>query len=281
METKLTIGERLKDLRVERDMNQKDVENQAGIPTSTLSTYENDTVGNVNVAAITKLAEFYEVQPEYLLCLTDNKKRPDASIQDLHLSDGLLDILLKDKTLNHRLLCELVEHPGFRQLMMDLEIYVNGLVSDRIRDANAMLEAMRQLICEKYDEEADVEMRTLQVGQLVEDEYFGRTIYEELSAILKDIRTAHITDDTTSDGSAIDRVRQSIESAKSFEGSAEEQQLRALCKQVGKDFDSLNKADVAATMRILRELTPTTTQQGRAVRKSMDKQLRGKTRRKR
>ena len=60
----------------------------------------------------------------------------------------------------------------------------------------------------------------------------------------------------------------------------EEQQLRALCKQVGTDFDSLNKADVAATMRILRELTPKTTQQGRAVRKSMDKQLRGKTRRK-
>ena len=281
METKLTIGERLKDLRVERDMNQKDVENQAAIPTSTLSTYENDTVGNVNVAAIIKLAEFYEVQPEYLLCLTDNKKRPDASIQDLHLSDGTVDILLKDKALNHRLLCELVEHPGFRQLMMDLEIYVNGLVSDRIRDANAMLEAMRQLICEKYDAETDVEMRTLQVGQLVEDEYFGRTIYEELSAILKDIRTAHITDDTTSDGSAIERVRQAIESAKSFEGSAEEQQLRALCKQVGKDFDSLNKVDVAATMRILRELTPTTTQQGRAVRKSMDKQLRGKTRRKR
>ena len=279
METKLTIGERLKDLRVERDMNQKDVENQAGIPTSTLSTYETDTVGNVNVAAIIKLAAFYEVRPEYLLCLTDNKKRPDASIQDLHLSDSTLDILLKDKMLNHRLLCELVEHPGFRQLMMDLEIYVNGLVSDRIRDANAMLEAMRQLICEKYDVEADVEMRTLQVGQLVEDEYFGRTIYEELSVILKDIRTAHITDDTTSDGSAIERARQSIESAKSFEGSAEEQQLRALCKQVGKDFDSLNKADLAATMRILRELTPTTTQQGRAVRKSMDKQLREKTRR--
>ena len=118
----------------------------------------------------------------------------------------------------------------------------------------------------------------VQVGQLVEDEYFGRTIYEELSAILKDIRTAQITDDTTSDGSAIERVRQSIESAKSFEGSAEEQQLRALCKQVGKDFDSLNKADVAATMRILRELPPTTTRQGRAVRKSMDKQLRWKTR---
>lgn len=83
METKLTIGERLKDLRVERDLNQKVVESQAGIPSSTLSTYENDTVGNVNVAAIIKLAEFYDVQPEYLLCLTDNKKTPRCKYSGL------------------------------------------------------------------------------------------------------------------------------------------------------------------------------------------------------
>lgn len=61
METKLTIGERLKDLRVERGMNQKEVEDQTGIPASTLSAYENDTVGNVNVNAIVRLAGFYDV----------------------------------------------------------------------------------------------------------------------------------------------------------------------------------------------------------------------------
>lgn len=281
METRLTIGERLKDLRVEHDMNQKDVENQTGIPASTLSTYENDTVGNVNMNAIIRLAAFYGVQPEYLLCLTDNKKRPDASIQDLRLSDNTVDILLKDKTLNHRLLCEMIEHPGFRQMMFDLEIYVNRYVSDRVKDANAMLEAMRQLLVEKYSTANDVEMRTLQVAQIVEDEYFGRVIYEELSAILKDIRSAHMADDTTSDGSAIERARQSIESAKSMEGSAEEQQLRAMCKQVGKDYDLLDKADLEATMRILRELTPKTVQQGRAVRRSLEKQMHGRQRRKR
>ena len=59
METKLTIGERLKDLRVERDLNQKVVESQARNPSSTLSTYENDTVGNVNVAAIIKLGRVF------------------------------------------------------------------------------------------------------------------------------------------------------------------------------------------------------------------------------
>lgn len=280
METKLTIGERLKDLRVERGMNQKEVEDQTGIPASTLSAYENDTVGNVNVNAIVRLAGFYDVQPEYLLCLTDNKKRPDARIQDLHLSDGAVDILLKDGVFNHRLLCELIEHPGFRQMMLDLEIYVDRYVSDRLKDANAMLEGMRQLLAEKYNAADDVEMRTLQVGQIVEDEYFGRVIYEELLAIMKDIRAAHVSDDTTSDGSAIERMRQSVESAKTLEGSPEEQQLRAMCKQVGKEYDLLDKEDLAATMRILRELTPRTVQQGRAVRKNLEKQIRGRQRRK-
>ena len=281
METKLTIGERLKDLRVERGMNQKDVENQAGVPASTLSTYENDTVGNVNVSAIIKLAEFYDVQPEYLLCLTDNKKRPDASIQDLHLSDDTLDILLKDKTLNHRLLCELVEHPGFRQLSIDLEIYVNGLVSDRVRDANAMLKAMRQILTEKYAPDNDVELRTLEVAQIVEDEYFGRTIYEELSVILKDIRAAHIVDETTSDGSAVERAKRALEDAKNFEGSPEEMQLRAMFRQVGKDYDSIDKADIAATLRVMHELTPLTAQQNRAMRRGLAKSNTGKRRGKR
>ncbi len=280
MNIKLTLGERLKDLRVERSLKLETLAEQTGLSKSALSKYESDDVTDLSIYAVTTLAEFYGVTTDYLLGVTENKKRPDAVLSDLHLSDGAVDVL-RNGNFNHRLLCELLEHPDFSRWMTDLEICVDGLVSDRIRDANAMLEAMRQLICEKYDAETDVEIRTLQIGQLVEDEYFGRTIYEELSAILKDIRTAHITDDTTSDGSAIERVRQSIESAKSFEGSAEEQQLRALCKQVGKDFDSLNKADVAATMRILHELTPKTPQQGRAVRKSMDKQMRGRTRRKR
>lgn len=251
METKLTIGERLKDLRVERDLNQKVVESQAGIPSSTLSTYENDTVGNVNVAAIIKLAEFYDVQPEYLLCLTDNKKRPDASIQDLHLSDGTVDILLKDKALNHRLLCELVEHPGFRQLMMDLEIYVNGLVSDRIRDMNTMVEATRQELEKRYHADTeDLTMRTLKAAQINEDEYFGRILYDELAAILKQIKAAHGNDKTTSDGAAIEQARKQLENAQKFEGSPLEKKMNVLMGQIGIDYSKLTKEEQMTLLRV-------------------------------
>ena len=251
METKLTIGERLKDLRVERDLNQKVVESQAGIPSSTLSTYENDTVGNVNVAAIIKLAEFYDVQPEYLLCLTDNKKRPDASIQDLHLSDGAVDVL-RNGNFNHRLLCELLEHPDFSRWMTDLEICVDGLVSDRIRDMNAMVEATRQELEKRYHADAeDLTMRTLKAAQINEDEYFGQILYDELAAILKQIKAAHGTDKTTSDGAAVEQARKQLENAQKFEGSPLEKKMNVLMGQIGINYDKLTEDERKLIKKIL------------------------------
>lgn len=65
MNIKLTLGERLKDLRVERDLK------------------------------LETLAEFYGVTTDYLLGVTENKKRPDAVLSDLHLSDGAGRTLLR------------------------------------------------------------------------------------------------------------------------------------------------------------------------------------------
>ena len=36
---------------------------------------------------------FYGVTTDYLLGVTENKKRPDAVLSDLHLSDGAVDVL--------------------------------------------------------------------------------------------------------------------------------------------------------------------------------------------
>ena len=107
MNIKLTLGERLKDLRVERSLK--------------LETLAEQT---------TTLAEFYGVTTDYLLGVTENKKRSDAVLSDLHLSDGAVDVLRNGK-FNHRLLCELIVHENFRRFMTDLEIYVDGYFCKR------------------------------------------------------------------------------------------------------------------------------------------------------
>ena len=80
MNIKLTLGERLKDLRVEHHLKLEALAEQTGLSKSALSKYESDDVADISIYAVTTLAGFYGV--------TENKKRPDAALADLHLSDG-------------------------------------------------------------------------------------------------------------------------------------------------------------------------------------------------
>lgn len=149
MNIKLTLGERLKDLRVERNLKLETLAEQTGLSKSALSKYESDDVTDLSIYAVTTLAEFYGVTTDYLLGVTENKKRPDAVLSDLHLSDGAVDVL-RNGRFNHRLLCELIVHENFQRFMTDLEIYVDGYVSANIQNLNAGLEATRQKHCKHF-----------------------------------------------------------------------------------------------------------------------------------
>ncbi len=85
MNIKLTLGERLKDLRVERHLKLETLAEQTGLSKSALSKYESDDVTDLSIYAVTTLAEFYGVTTDYLLGVTENKKRPD---QDDGSGDG-------------------------------------------------------------------------------------------------------------------------------------------------------------------------------------------------
>jgi len=168
----------------------------------------------------------------------------------LHLSDGAVDVLRNGK-FNHRLLCELLEHSDFARWMTDLEICVDGLVSDRIRDMNAMVEATRQELEKRYHADTeDLTMRTLKAAQINEDEYFGRILYDELAAILKQIKAAHGTDKTTSDGAAIEQAKKQLENAQKFEGSPLEKKMNVLMGQIGIDYSKLTKEEQMTLLRV-------------------------------
>ncbi|MBR2047680.1 MAG: helix-turn-helix transcriptional regulator [Oscillospiraceae bacterium] len=63
---------RLKDLREDRDLKQKDLAQYLQLHQTTYSDYE---LGNLNipVSVLHKLADFYGTSIDYLLCRTSNK----------------------------------------------------------------------------------------------------------------------------------------------------------------------------------------------------------------
>ena len=223
MHTKLTLGERLKDLRIERGCTLEELAAQTGLSKAALGKYETSESGDISLFAITKLAGFYDVTTDYLLGLVENKNRPDAVLADLHLSDEAVDVLKSGK-LNNRLFCELVTHPEFPRLMADMEIYVDGMVS--------MLEPVRTSIVEKYDPKEDNTLRTLKAAQIDEDEYFARVVSNNVERILCDLKQQHFKDTSSVlADSPVATFKESLEEISQVKGGKVEKLMMLFCKQ--------------------------------------------------
>ena len=139
-------------------------------------------------------------------------------------------------------------------MMLDAEIYVDRIADMRINDMNTVLEAVRQMVLSKREDSAnDLYLRTLELAQVPEEEYFSHVVSDDLNEILRDIREAHKTDSTTADEpSAAAQVQQQLQTAMNFEGSSDEKKARALLATLGIDYDAITKEQFVNLIEVLR-----------------------------
>ena len=253
MQPKLTIQERLKDLRVERGLTLEQLSAETSISKSALGKYEADDFKDISPFSMVALAKFYGVSSDYLLGLTEQKNHPNTELDALHLGDDAIEVLRTGK-FNHRLLSELICHKDFQRFMLDAEIYVDRSADMRSNDMNAVLEAVRQMALMKNGGDAnDLYLRTLEVAQIREDEYFGSLIVDDLKVILRDIREQHRPDTMTADESAlVATVQGQLQDAMNFEGSSEEKKARSFLVTLGIDYDKLSKEQFVTLIEILK-----------------------------
>ena len=200
-----------------------------------------------------ELAKFYGVSTDYLLGLTEQKNHPNTELDALHLGDDAIEVLRTGK-FNHRLLSELICHKDFQRFMLDAEIYVDRIADMRVNDMNAVLEAVRQMALMKNGgEENDLHLRTLEVAQIREDEYFGSLIAGDLKDILRDIRSEHRPDTMTADEtSLVATVQGQLQDAMNFEGSVEEKKAKALLATLGIDYDAITMEQFVNLIEVLK-----------------------------
>ena len=253
MQPKLTIQERLKDLRVERGLTLEQLSTETGISKSALGKYEADDFKDISPFSMVALAKFYGVSTDYLLGLTEQKNHPNTELDALHLGDDAIEVLRTGK-FNHRLLSELICHKDFQRFMLDAEIYVDRIADMRVNDMNAVLEAVRQMALMKNGgDENDLYLRTLEVAQIREDEYFGSLIADDLKGILRDIRNDHRPDTMTADESSLAAaVQGQLQDAMNFEGSSEEKKAKALLATLGIDYDAITMEQFVNLIEVLK-----------------------------
>ena len=254
MQVKLTIGERLKDLRTAQKLTLEQLSAEVGISKSALGKYESDNGKDISPYSILVLADYYGVSCDYLMGRTETKNHPNTALHELHLSDASIDVLKTGK-FNHRLLSELICHKDFQRFMLDAEIYVDRIADMRVNNMNAVLEAVRQMALMKNGgEENDLYLRTLEVAQIREDEYFGSLIAGDLKDILRDIRSEHRPDTMTADEtSLVATVQGQLQDAMNFEGSSEEKKIRAYLATIELDYDALTKEEFVSLIGILKK----------------------------
>lgn len=252
MYTKLSIPERLKDLRVvDKHLTLEQLAEQTGLSRSALGKYESDDYKDISPFAIATLAEFYGVSTDYLMGLSENKNHPNTELQSLHLSDDMVELLSSGR-INNRLLCELATHPNFQRLMTDMEIFIDRIADMRVEQMNLILEATRQTVINSHAPgKNDLYMRTLELGQIQESDFFSHVLHDDLDNIVRDIREAHLKDKTTADPQpTLEDVKEQFEQAVQ-QGSDVEMLIHEFCDKLQIPFEKISSEDFSAFLRIL------------------------------
>ena len=255
MKDHVSLQERLKDLRVEKGLKLEELAKKTRISKSALASYENEENGNkeINHGNLITLADFYEVSIDYLFCRTENREQINTPLSELHLTDEAV-ALLKSGRINTRLLCEMMSHEKFAELMADAEIYVDGMATMRFHDINSALAAVRAMILEEHPEAAaDRSLKILEAGQIAEEDFFCHVTHKTWDAILHDIRKAHENDmesapDTTPADELIKEVRKAMQSP----GDRIQEFLEIFCKAFQLKYKRLTDEERTTLKRLFK-----------------------------
>lgn len=120
---------------------------------------------------------------------------------------------------------------------------------------------------QRGETENDLYLRTLELAQIQEDEYFGHVISDDLKLILRNIREAHQNDATTADRNspALD-VQKSLQEATNYKGSDAEKQARIFLATFGIDYDAITMEQFVNLIEVLKQskhLKPSINQRGK------------------
>ena len=194
MNISLTIQEKLQDLRNEKKLTLAELSEATGIPVPTLQRIENIDDYHASYQDIRTLAKFYDVSADYLMGFTNYRKECDYPIDKLNLDDKTVQILASSK-LNNRLVCELLTHDEFQQLLTAIEIYIDRKIVPQMNSLNAMYKFMEKTITDNFKVSSrDEIINFLQQSVIDEDEYLRYRISERFNSIMKSLFDAHKKD---------------------------------------------------------------------------------------
>ena len=262
MNARLTLGEKLKDLRNSREGGKlilAEVSEDTGISVSTLQRLEADDDIRIGYQDIVVLARFYDVSADYLFGLTDNRQYRNAEIDGLRLSDEAIAVL-KDGQLNNRLISEFLAHADFPNLLSAMEIYIDRKVLPQMNTMNAMYKYAEQTIKENAEvPEGDAIMAFLQEAVIDEDEYLRSRISERFNMVMKSLFDSHKKDKPSPEyADVLAEMKEDVQTFLDTQKTETANKGKAivLCKRLGLNTSKLDDEEWRVLMKVLDASAP-------------------------
>ena len=174
--------------------------------------------------------------------------------QKFSLNDEVVE-LLKSERFNNRLLCEIISHEKFRELLADAEIYVDGIATMRFHDMNSSLAAVRAMILEAHPEAAaDRAIKVLEACQAEEEDFFCHVTHKTWDTILHDIRKAHENDsESAPDTTPADELIREVQKAMQSPGDRVQQFTEIFCKAFQLKYKRLSEEERTTLKKLFRK----------------------------
>lgn len=102
------ISQRIKELRAEMDISQKELSTQLFVSPQAISKWERDEA-TPNPEAIAKMAEIFGVSADYLLGRTDEKEKLPAGSGELKVPEGYDRLTSANRMIVDRLIADLAK----------------------------------------------------------------------------------------------------------------------------------------------------------------------------
>ena len=255
MHIRLTLQEKLRDLREEKGLKLEVLSKEIGISKSALGRYENEEGSEIGHKHICMLANYYNVSADYLVGLSENRNPVNAEVRDLHLQDKTIELLAGGK-LNNRLICEMIEHDDFPKFLVDTEAYVDRWAEMELSIIDMLLWQIREEISEQYGTVLSKEdlAKQMDAFHIQEEEFFAQKVADSIFGIVHGIREAHFDDNTTAPRINIQHLIGGIESYMNLVAEPNvDDMFESICEDYGINPNALSYQQINAFKEILKK----------------------------
>jgi transcriptional regulator with XRE-family HTH domain len=239
LKVKLTLQEKLRDLRAERGITLSELEKQTGIPKSTLQRFEGEKDIHIGYQDVEVLTRFYGVSADYLFGLTDHRQHRNIEIDRLRLTDEAVAALISGR-LNTRLLSTLIVHPDFPELLAALDVFISRTISENMEIINktykvALDSVNRHAVAMGRDEY----IAALTEASIDPDDYLRFRLSQRFDKIAQSLYDAHKKEAQAENGqgylNSLHKQLERYRDTKDETGSTEQAKLAVFADQMGVD----------------------------------------------